>query len=208
MNAKKPSEESVKAIEFWRAFDAANAGKEILTGDEHRELTATLDALRAHPTARALVFGSRAIAQPSLFWEDPIHGVPCRARFDAVTPRDGTNENPDIIVDLKTAADAGPQDFGRAAFNFRYDVQAASDLRAWKETTGREAMFTFVVVRKSEPFLVAVYLASAQMLRVGLNRYLTDLAVYASCHASGEWPGYGDGVLDLELPAWAERINH
>ena len=29
------------------------------------------------------------------------------------------------------------------------------------------------------------------------------IAIYAHCQATGEWPGYGDGVHHISLPGWA-----
>jgi hypothetical protein len=201
--AKKPSEETIKAIEFWDKFDAENAGREVITAEENIALTRTFHAIHGHPSAAKLFDCGERLIQSSLFWTDPQTGVAMRARPDMIVRR--PEQDRDIIVDLKTAVSAAPEDFGKAANAWRYHVQAAIYSAAWKQITSRDAAFVFIVVEKSAPFLVACYVASPRMLATGEKHFRRDLAAYAACLESGNWPGYADTIQELELPAWADR---
>ena len=201
--AKKPSEETIRAIEFWDKFDAANAGKEVVTAEENIALTRTFHSIHGHSSAAKLFDCGERLIQSSLFWTDSQTGVAMRARPDMVVRR--PEQARDIIVDLKTAVSAAPEDFGKAATNFRYHVQAAIYTAAWKQITGRDAAFVFIVVEKAEPYLVACYVASPRMLATGEKHFRRDLAAYSQCLESGVWPGYSDTIQELELPVWADR---
>jgi len=201
--AKKPSEETIRAIEFWDKFDAENAGKDVITAEENATLNATVAAIQNHTSAARLFTTGERLVQSSLFWSDPQTGVAMRARPDMIVRRSGHER--DIIVDLKTAESAEREAFGKAANTWRYHVQAAIYTAAWKQITGRDAAFVFVVVEKKEPYLVACYVASARMLVTGEKHFRRDLAAYAECLQSGNWPGYADTIQELELPVWADR---
>lgn len=202
-NAKKPSEETIRAIEFWDAFDKQNEGKEIITAEEAETLRNTVAAIANHPAASRLFHAGENLIQSSLFWTDPATGVSMRARPDMVVRR--PNQDRDVIVDLKTAVSAEAGEFAKAATNFRYHVQAGVYLDAWKQITGRDAAFVFIVVEKTEPFLVACYVASPRMLEIGTRHFRADLAAYAECLATDRWPGYAESIRELELPVWADK---
>jgi hypothetical protein len=201
--AKKPSEETIKAIEFWDKFDAENSGREVITAEENIALTRTFHAIHGHPSAAKLFDCGERLIQSSLFWTDPQTGVAMRARPDMIVRR--PEQDRDIIVDLKTAESAEREAFGKAANSWRYHVQAAIYSAAWKQITGRDAAFVFIVVEKKEPYFVATYVASPRMLATGEKHFRRDLAAYAACLESGNWPGYADTIQELELPVWADR---
>ena len=45
------------------------------------------------------------------------------------------------------------------------------------------------------------------VLEPGRAVYRRDLATYAECLRSGEWPGYPEEIRELELPAWARVVK-
>jgi hypothetical protein len=67
----------------------------------------------------------------------------------------------------------------------------------------RDPAFLFVVVEKADPHLVSVG-QFAERDDLILARAVVDHCrrLYAACLATDTWPGYGDGVTQLELPKW------
>lgn len=133
-------------------------------------------------------------AEVSIFADDPVTGVPMRARFDWLDGEDA--------YDLKTSISAEPVDFERAAVKFKYHVQEAF-YRHVAESAGLHiATFQFVAVEKSGPNPVTVHewddfsRAEAKTL----VRQAIDL--YARCTELDEWPAYNPGPHVMSLPAW------
>jgi len=71
-----------------------------------------------------------------------------------------------------------------------------------KALTGEELPFHFVLVEKTEPYLVSVVELDTEAVNIG--RQLNDRAkrIYRECTATGNWPGYPSGEL-VSLPMWA-----
>lgn len=181
--------------EAFAEFEAANAGKTVLNGDEgvlcHRIAASVLSHLRA----AQLLAGARA--EVSALWKDPELRVRCRARFDALT-KDGW------ILDLKTTQDASPSAFAKSAANFRYHVQAAWYLDGYGSATGDiPAGFVFVAVEKSPPYAVALYELDAEAVEIGRALARRDLARYANAREFDLWSGYPETIQPLSLPRWA-----
>lgn len=108
-----------------------------------------------------------------------------------------------IIVDLKTAVDASPRGFSRAAANFNYHLQAALYVDLLTEVTGQEHEFVFLVVENEPPYCVALYQLTFDAIEKGRRRYKNALRIYKQCLETGEWPGYAIEVTEIELPRWA-----
>jgi hypothetical protein len=125
-------------------------------------------------------------------------GVWCRCLWDYVDLADGA------IIDLKTIHSAHPKNCGRHAQQFGYDIQRASNTRALEalrpELVGRVKMF-FLFCEIEAPF--ATYLAEPTgiMKTTGEIRWSRAVQQWRECLASRQWPGYGQGALDL--PPWA-----
>lgn len=198
VNAKRPRPEVLEAAGWWAKFDMENIGKEFVSADELGKLSAVQDSLMNHPAAgRILLAGG--LTEASMFWKDAETGIRCRARADRI------HAGGAIIADIKTTKDASAESFSKDAWNYRYDVQAAFYLDALRALTGVDGHFIFICVETEPPYLVACYVATPAMIEAGRTRYRRDLATYASCVESGQWPGYGDAVMPLDLPGWASK---
>ena len=106
------------------------------------------EAVLAHPEARSLLEQDGNDREVSMFAKDPETGVEMRARFDLYA---------DIAADLKTARDASPKGFARAAAQHGYDVQEGWYRDVRKLLTGELGRFRFIVVESTAPYLVGVY---------------------------------------------------
>ncbi len=186
----------------------ADQKEEFLFKHQHKTIISTTEmdtakgmaaAIEAHAAARFILRKSPGKAEPSLFWRNEELGVDCRARFDWVL------EN-GLIVDLKTCQCAKPEIFDRSALDFRYHVQAAFYMEAYRQVFKSEpAGFAFIAVEKSPPYPVCVYLATPDFIELGVRHYKRDLMLYAECMQKNEWPAYPDvSLVPLNLPKWAQ----
>lgn len=172
--------------------DAATAaGKIALTTAEWFQVRGIRDAVMAHPAARSAFIGHKA--EQSVFWEED--GLFLKCRPDAWHP--GWT-----LVDLKTARDANPNEFGKTAHEYGYHQSAAHYIDGVKSATGEELPFHFVLVEKTAPYLVSVVELDVEAINIG--RQLNDRAkrIYRECVESNTWPGYHTPDL-ISLPMWA-----
>lgn len=163
------------------------------------------EALAAHPTAGPLL-RRPGRAEQSYVARDPESGVMCRVRPDFMP--DVPAGSPIIVVDYKTAADASPARFGRAAADHGYHIQGPYYLDAlrWLDLTGdHPPVFVVVAQEKTPPYLVSVFTYKQRALDWGhvLARKARD--VYRQCTETGHWPGYSTGPVELDIPGWLDN---
>lgn len=173
------------------AKDEARAtGKIALLEKEWTPIQAMHASVMSHPRARELFTGHKA--EHSVFWEEDGLGLKCRP--DAWKPG--------MLIDLKTARSANPNDFGKTAHEFGYHQSAAHYIDGVKAATGEDLPFHFVLVEKTAPYFVSVVELDVEAVNIG--RQLNDRAkrIYRECADSGNWPGYPSGEL-VSLPMWA-----
>lgn len=194
-----------KQVRLWSDIKAewekVNEHRTILNPEQWKTIHAMRDALMAHPAANALLTGVPGEAEKSVYWIDATTGVLCRCRPDWW-------RDDNLIVDLKTTEDASPEGFARSIAKFRYDVQDAFYTDGVQQATGkRPKAFVFIAVEKKPPYGVGVYVLDAETKDLGRAQYQHDLRVYAECVRTGEWPGYGDKIQTISLPAWHANKN-
>jgi exodeoxyribonuclease VIII len=184
-----------------------NSHRTVLAPEVMDQLRGMRDAVMAHPAARALMTNSPGVAERSVYWVDQDTGELCRCRPD-FWRQDG------IIVDVKTTDDASPGGFAKSIVNFRYDIQAPFYLdgcqAAIKQSKAKEkppTIFLFLAVEKNFPHAVAVYSLDEVGLSIGRGEYKRSLANYSSCMEANAWPGYGDKIQNISVPAWHASKN-
>ena len=170
--------------------DALLSGCVPLLLKDYEQVVAMRDSVMAHPFARGLLTGHKA--EQSVFWEED--GLMLKCRPDAWQPG--------ALIDLKTARSADPNEFGKTAHEFGYHQSAAHYIDGVKAATGEELPFHFVLVEKTEPYLVSVVELDVEAINIG--RQLNDRAkrIYRECVESNTWPGYPSADL-ISLPMWA-----
>jgi len=182
-------------------FRIIHRGKSILTQEQDDMAHAMALSVEDHAAASVVLRKGAGKAEVTALWTDADTGIDCRARFDWLRD-DG------VIVDLKTTRCAKPEAFERLALEHRYHVQAAFYMEAYRRVTGTEpAGFAFVAVEKEPPYCACVYVAQPDFIQLGRIEYLKNLATYAECKRTDEWPGYPDiSLVPLNLPAWAAKL--
>ena len=165
----------------------------VLTEEQHSLVRGMREAVMAQPYAAALLADGKA--ETTLLYGR--EGVRCKARPDWICA------GHDVIVDLKTAADASYAGFRRAAGNWSYHLQGSWYLDAVERCGLGKRRFIFLVVESEPPHGVAMYEADDVALNAGRIRSERALALYAECMATGDWPSYPIEIQTLELPNWS-----
>ncbi|MFF2493219.1 PD-(D/E)XK nuclease-like domain-containing protein [Agromyces sp. NPDC058064] len=179
----------------WAAAQRAN-GLTPVTPQQVSEVDAMAEAVLAHPTARVLLEQPGA-PEASVFATEAETGVDLRSRFDFL-PEPGPRP---IAVDVKSAADASPREFARAAANHGYHVQEGHYEDTVEDLIDL-AGFVFLVVEKDPPHLVGVYQLEPEFRAAGRAAAARARRVLAECRERGEWPGYPTEVQLLATPYW------
>jgi hypothetical protein len=185
-------------------FEAANAGKTIITQDEAGSVQEMTAAVLLHPLASQLL----AAGKPEISWRvSPANSLALQCRTDWFNPagRELTGKRP-YVADLKTVesldADAF-RNFERACFNFGYHRQAGFYLPLITEILGSPVFdFYFIVVEKAEPYGVAVYRLSDAATARGHDETITDLIRLQACVKSEQWPNLPNELREIGLPKW------
>lgn len=181
-------------------FRLIHRGKALLTAEQMEMAKAMAKSVENHAAANFLLRKANGKAEVTALWTDIDTGVDCRARFDWLRD-DG------LIVELKTTTCAKPEEFEKSALKFRYHVQAAFYIEAYRRITGQEPVgFAFVAVEKEPPYCACVYVSQPDFIQLGRKEYLKNLTTYAECRRTDEWPGYPEiSLVPLGLPAWAAK---
>ena len=181
----------------WDVFQTAIGTRTVISRDDADLVMKIGRSVLSHPAA-AYLLGLPGKAETTHMWVDEATGLQCKCRPDWLLD-DGS-----MIVDLKTTTeDANPKEFQRSIAKWRYQVQASWYLDGIEHATGkRPEQFVFIAVEKKPPYACAVYVADQQMIEIGRDTARRDLDKLNLCKAANYWPGYSDGIEQINLPPW------
>jgi len=172
------------------AFEAANAGKTLVTADDYLKITEMRKALMKHPFAPKLL--AEGVSEQTVIWQDAGTGLLCKCRPDRIP-----SGNKGVLVDLKTCSCAGEYEFGRDVVKYGYDLQAAYYLGGIQAATGTKFdAFCFIAIEKEAPYRTETYILDAEFIARGWSEYRRLMNIEAECRAKGVWPNY-KGVGNL-----------
>lgn len=186
-----------KVRDAWIADEAR--GRIVLKPSQHEATAAMARAVRSHPAAKKLL--RRGESEVTAIWTDPETELRCKSRADWLSDVDG------VYVDLKSTVSADKDTFRRTVGAHRYHVQDALYTRAFEENGITVRDFVFIAVEREPPYAVACYQLGVSSKMKGEELYMQELRDLRDCIESNFWPGYGDRVMELELPPWATRSN-
>lgn len=179
----------------WKEAIKTKGEEFCLTQTEADRIVAMQEAVNGNQHMRALL-STDGEAEVSFFTTDPVTGVKVRARFDWLTASNRA-------VDLKTAADASDDAFGKSIVNYRYHVQQAFYADVFKWETGETlADWSFAVVESDAPHCTAFVRLPDDVVEYGRKLYRADLNRYADCLARDEWPGIDGSPHMIAMPGW------
>ncbi|WP_244208770.1 PD-(D/E)XK nuclease-like domain-containing protein [Xenorhabdus ehlersii] len=178
-------------------FSLNNKDKIILTQEESRKLLIMRDSAMAHPIAKWCLEAT-GTTESSIYWEDVATGVLCRSRPDKLIA------DHHWIVDVKSTADIDR--FDRTFYDYRYHVQDAFYSDGYKALTGQLPTFIFLAVSTTVNcgrYPVRTYIMTERAKSAGRAAYQRNLATYAECLKTNEWPG----LRELSLPHYAKELR-
>lgn len=168
--AKKPSPESIEAIEWWGRFQKENDRKIVVSQDDYDCAKKMRDALYKNEYAAELISQMTA-TERVLTWVDDVTGVDMKGLLDL--------SNDDMTIDLKSAIDADPDTYGMTAYKLGQHRQAALYLDGRGQNKMKKGEFYFIAVEKEPPFGVSVNKASKDFIERGRYEYGEILESFA-----------------------------
>lgn len=171
----------------WKDFKAkVPEGKLIVTASEHAEALRVSTAVLNDPVARPLVEG---LHETEITWE--MLGRKCAGRVDILGQID--------LVDLKLTHFAQPEYFARFALRSAYHAQVAwygDGARANGHSIERAHI---IAVESKPPFAVVVMPVTPRALEEGRKMIRLWIERLGVCEAAGEWPGYTQCPIPLDV---------
>jgi hypothetical protein len=180
---------------------ARAAGAVPLKPKDAARVRAMAAKLREHREAGPL-FARTGLAEQTFVARDPDTNVLCKIRIDWF-PHVAPGQRR-LIVDYKTAECAHPAVVEREIATYGYDQQGAFyiDVLTWALNLDTPPVFVLVVQEKDPPHLVTVNQPRDYVIDGGRELNREALAIYAECDATGEWPDYGPGPHQSDVPSW------
>lgn len=201
--AKNPSQDSVKAMQWWTLFQQQAAGRELVDFNDYVVTQQQLQAVIAQPELANLLRSGRG--EVSIFWIDEATGLYCKCRPDWLHD---VEQQHVVAMDLKTCADESPNGFGRAAARLRYDLQAAHYTAGIEAATGKTVdRFVFGAVTNKPPVLAVPYVLTDEIREQGHDERRELMERLAWCQRENQWPAYGAGIQLLDFPAYAKHVG-
>lgn len=178
-----------------------------LTSGDYDAVLRARDGVLSHSIVREMVIG--AVIERAAYHVDEETGMLVKVKPDIWNPRLS------IMGDVKSAANAGPEEFAKSIGRYGYHVQEGIYSDIWQRAGGGEVDgFIFIVAEKDEPFETALYELRPADVAEGFAVYRKALARYAECFraeaaANGDpdkvraaWPGYSRAVEKIALRRW------
>lgn len=197
--AKKPSPETIHAVEWWDAWESQYGHATIIDPDKGKEYMAIAKTIREHPELAPFMENGKA--ELTFIARDPETDLPVRCRADWLTKVGDTF----AVIDFKSCEDARPFHFQRSAYNFGYFQQAAYYLDVIDWAYKRPDLFLFVAFEKSPPYAVKIYEASPNAIGRGKDAYRKAMNLAKHCFEMAEFPAYDTSIEPIDYPHWAKE---
>ena len=117
----------------------------------------------------------------SIYTTDEITGLKLKLRPDIYCKTRST------IVDLKSCQDSSPRGFKRDVFNFGYSISAS-----YYSQFAKKENYLFCALEKNEPYQVAMYGLSDEMLEYGAKQVRIGLDLLKWCYANKYFPTHNE----------------
>lgn len=133
----------------------------------------------------------------SIIWQDEQTWCRCRP--------DHLSKDRRLMIDAKfTDTSANPQMFERQIERMGYDSRAAFYLNGNAATGGPEdALYVYLIQEVKPPYAAAFIGLDPAYMDLGHRKVDTAMAIWRSCMASGNWPGYTNRIHYAAPPAYA-----
>ncbi len=163
----------------------------ILSLKDYNLLIEMNNALLDHAQALDLIRG--ATYESSFFWEDEHSGLMVKARPDIL--------HSNMIVDLKTCADASPRAFQYAMMDGGYHIQGAMVREGVRQLTGVDIPTVInICIEKKYPYAIGIYIIDEQALEYGYKQFKDTLLALKQDIGHNTFESYP--IQTINLPAW------
>lgn len=166
---------------------------------DHAVALVDAERVKAKLANRGVVLAGES--EVAALWGSQTFGgamVQCRGMLDHL---DGVT-----IYDLKTCRSAHPEACQRHIDDYGYAVQHAAYVEAvetLKPTLAGRIKFVFVFFELEPPYAVTPIRLSGEFRELGKRRWRRAVETWERCIRTGEWPGYTDGIIEIEPRPWA-----
>ena len=204
-NAKNPSEDSIKRVQWWDQFAAEHGSKITITEDLLLGAKRIADNLRTL-SSYGIMKNNFGMAEASIFFVDPVFDLQLRVRPDYhIAPCTAFPNG--LLLDVKTTRDARAFKFSKDCGEYGYDLSASMYREGFQQyyNTQDKPDFIFLVAESAAPFNVKQYRASDLLLSVGDARYNKSKALLAESLLIDEWSGYSAELEDIYLPQYMTK---
>lgn len=183
----------VRRGKAWEEFQAEHVGSLILTTAEYERSLRMYEAVQAHELGAGLLSdGNGNVRETSIYWN--LSGRECRGTPDVANYATR-------VVELKTTVSADPVRFARQSMRFAYHASLAWYLDGIAATgRGTPSSAYVVAVESAAPYPVTVLKLTERAIEKGRALYRLWFEQLINCERSGSWPGYAQGVVDLDIP--------
>ena len=199
LTVKGEKSDNPKATKAWKeaVFKAKRDGLIVVDGPTIAKAQSLANAIGNHPEASRLL--AQATHHEVSAYADHPSGARVRGRFDLVLP--------DAIVDIKTAVDGSPENFGRVMHKRMYHVSAANYVDIARANGLTVNRFDLVCVEK-EPtpggeYRVSVLEIHEDAIDKGRELMAEACARWLALGKRVDLPSYGSERHVIDLPGWA-----
>lgn len=174
----------------WDAFRAEHGHKAILTEGMYRKLDGMVKSLRRNPFVRKWVSTIEAVEVSAVA---KLEGVKVKGRADALTVNGP-------IVDIKKVSSCDDRTIAAVVERLGYFIQGG----LYRKLFSR-AGFQLLCVESQPPYDVRPVTFTEKYLSDGYDTLAGILQGMKHCQTTGNWPGYGDEPLELDVPAYRDN---
>lgn len=132
--------------------------------------------------------------ESTIIWQES--GAWTKARLDLVT------HDWRAVLDYKTTFNASPGAFGRQIASMDYHIQAELYSRGVERLKGRRPAWFFLAQEPLPPYSCSLHGLSNAYMDIAASSVTEAAQTWASCLASGKWPGYGGQTHYAEPAVW------
>jgi hypothetical protein len=184
-------------------FLAANQGKRIISAEQFDRMIQMVNYIRSKPYIHRHFKHPDVLFEQSYLYQDPLTGMPCQFRPDAIIPSLG------LIIDYKTTEDASPFAFKRSVMSYYYHLSAAHYIIGAERVYERAfPNFVFIAQETKYPYKVASYLLTTGTRLKSIAMRTDLLRMIQKAREEQFYPDYIDcGEMLLELPGYAFELG-
>jgi exodeoxyribonuclease VIII len=188
LSAKKPSEATIEAIQFWDNFNNSVGERDVISQEWFYTALDIRTVLETDATIGPVLAMQRQ-SQVPYFWIDEVHGIECKYKPD-LEPEDGS------LFDLKKGATAKPSLFERQAYSLGYDIQLNHYSKGFNLLHKKPpTRCGFIAYEWKWPHDCALILVDKDYLELGHKRRSLAIDKILKCDESGLYPSHGEATI-------------